>query len=112
MMNTNFTTKNVRQAFVSAIAISLISLPLLTSAAGNNSGFFGDKKNQDKTTDYEAIYTELQVASRQVCGSSSLQVTGSVERVVANNECYEGTLTAAVERLNNSKVQELHKQKS
>ena len=112
MMNTNFTVKNVRQAFVSAIAISLISLPLLTSAAENNSGFFSDKKNQDKTTDYETIYTELQVASRQVCGSSSLQVTGSVERVVANNECYEGTLTAAVKRLNNSKVQEIHKQKS
>jgi len=112
MMNTNFNAKNVRQAFVSAIAISLISLPLLASAAENNSGFFVDKKNQDKTTDYETIYTKLQVASRKVCGSSSLQVTGSVERVVANNECYEGTLTAAVERLNNSKVQELHKQKS
>lgn len=111
-MNTNFNAKNVRQAFVTAIAISLISLPLLTSAAGNNSGFFGDKKNQVKTTDHETIYTELQVASRQICGSSSLQLTGSVERVVANNECYEGTLTAAVERLNNSKVQELHKQKS
>ena len=112
MMNTNFNAKNVRQAFVSAIAISLISLPLLTSAAGNGSGFFGGKNNQGKTTDYEAIYTELQVASRKMCGSSNLQLTGSVERVMANKECYEGTLTAAVERLNNSELQELHNQKS
>lgn len=112
MMNTYFTAKNVRQAFVSAIAISLISLPLLTSAAGNSPGFFGDQKNQDKTMDHEAIYMKLQTASRHVCGSSNLHLTGTVERVMANNECYEGTLAAAVERLNDPKVQELHQQKS
>lgn len=112
MMNTNFNAKNVKQAFVSAIAISLISLPLLTLAAGDNSEFFGNKKNQVKATDYEAKYTELQIASRKMCGSSNLQLTGSVERVMANKECYEGTLAAAVERLNNSEVQELHQKKS
>jgi len=112
MMNTKFNARPLKQAFISAIAVSLITLPLLASAAGGNSGFFGDKENLDKTTNQEILYAKLKQASRAKCGSSNLQVTGSVERVQANDECYEGTLTTAVERLNNTKVKELHEQNS
>ena len=108
MMNTNITAKTFKQAFVSAIAISLITLPLLASAADNDSGFFHNKSNLNSSTDQEILYVKLQKASRKMCGSSDLQRTGSVERVIANNECYEGTLTAAVERLNDSNITELH----
>jgi len=112
MMNTKFNAKTFKQAFVSAIAVSLFTLPLLASAADSNSGFFHNNKNLENTTDQEILYTKLQHASREICGSSNLQLTGSVERAMANDECYEGTLTAAVERLNNSEIKELHEQSS
>ena len=108
MMNTKCNAKTIKKTFVSAIVTTLITLPLLASAADNNSGFFHVEKNLNNTTDQEVLYVKLQKASRKICGSTDLQRTGSVERVMANNECYEGTLTAAVERLNNPKIKELH----
>jgi UrcA family protein len=56
----------------------------------------------------EALYEQLKYESRRVCGSSNIRLTGSVERSVANDECYEGTLTAAVERVNDPAVTALH----
>lgn len=111
-MNTKFNAKTIKQALVSAIATTLITLPLLASAAENGSGFFDSEKNLDNSMDQEVLYKKLKNASRKICGSSDLQKTGSVERVMANNECYEGTLTAAVERLNNPEVKKLHEQNS
>jgi UrcA family protein len=111
-MHTKFNAKTIRKAFVSAIAISVIALPLLASAGDKSSGVFYTQQNLDNRDDQEILYAKLQDASRDMCGSSNLQVTGSVERVAANKECYEGTLTAAVERLDNSKVKELHQQSS
>lgn len=106
------TAKTFKNTIVSAIAISLITLPLLSSAADNNSDLFSSQVSRTSTSDEEVLYERLQDASREICGSSNLQVTGSVERVMANDDCYEGTLTAAVERLNDSKVKELHEQSS
>jgi UrcA family protein len=111
-MNTKFSAKTIKQTFVSAIAISLITLPLLASAGEKTSGVFYNKQSLNNATDQEILYAELKGASRDICGSSRLQVTGSVERVLANEECYQGTLSAAVERLNNSEVTELHQQDS
>jgi len=111
-MNTKLTAKTIKQAFVSAIAISLMTLPLLASAGDKNSGIFYTSQDLDNSKQQEILYAKLKEASREICGSSNLQVTGSVERVSANEECYEGTLTAAVNRLNNSKVKELHQQNS
>ena len=112
MMNTKFNVKTIKQTFVSAIAIALITLPLLASAADSKSGIFYTKQNPENSTDQEILYAKLKDASRDICGSTNLHVTGSVERVSANDECYEGTLTAAVERLDNEAVKELHQQES
>ena len=109
MMNTKLNSKTIKQAFVSAMAISLIALPLLASAADSSSELFHNKQSLDNPTDQEILYAKLKNASRDMCGSSSLQLNGSVERIMANDECYEGTLAAAVERLNNPEIKELHK---
>ena len=111
-MNPTFNAKSIKQALVSAIAVSLITLPLLASAAENKSGIFYSPQSLNNTTDQEVMYAKLKNASRNICGSSNLQVTGSVERVIGNDECYEGTLTAAVERLGNSEVSALHQQQN
>lgn len=111
-MNTKFNAKTFKQTFLSAIAISLITLPLLATASEKNSAIFYGKQNLDNTTDQEVLYLRLKDASRDMCGSSNIQATGSLERVRANDECYEGTLSAAVERLNNSEIKEFHEQNS
>lgn len=56
----------------------------------------------------EALYERLKYESRRICGSSNIRQTGSVERSVANDECYEGTLSDAVERVNDSALTALH----
>lgn len=109
-MNVKINANSIKQALVSAIAVSLIALPLMASAGDNKSSIFYSKQNLDNSTDQEILYAKLKDASRDMCGSSNLQVTGSVERVTANDECYEGTLTAAVERLGNAEVKALHQQ--
>ncbi len=110
MMNPTFNAKSIKQALLSAIAVSLITLPLLASAGETKSGIFYSPQSLNNTTDQKILYAKLKDASHDICGSTNLQVTGSVERVVGNNECYEGTLTAAVERLGNSEVTALHQQ--
>ena len=117
MMKTKFNADSIKHALVSVIAVSLIALPLLASAAATNSAdkestLFYSKQSLNNNKDQEILYERLKDASRDMCGSSNLQVTGSVERTSANKSCYEGTLNAAVERLDNSKVSALHEQES
>ena len=111
-MHTKLNAKTFKNTFVSAIAISLMAFPLLSSASDKNSDFFSSQQLRSHSAEEKIVYSRLQDASREICGSSSLRATGSVERVVANEECYEGTLTAAVERLNDSKVKQLHEENS
>jgi len=110
-MNTKL-NGTIKQSIVSAIAISLISLPLLASASEKSAEIFYNKQDLQNSTSQELLYSKLKDASQEICGSTNLQVTGSVERVSANEECYEGTLNAAVARLNNPRITELHEQDS
>jgi UrcA family protein len=117
MMKTKFNPDSIKHALVSVIAVSLIALPMLASAAAANSAdekstIFYSAQNLDNNTDQEVLYTRLKDASRDMCGSSNLHMTGSVERSSGNDKCYEGTLDAAVERLGNSEVTSLHQQES
>ena len=117
MMKTKFNAESIKHALVSVIAVSLIALPLLASAAATNSAdnkssLFYSKQSLNNSTGPEILYERLKDASRDMCGSSNLQMTGSVERILANDTCYEGTLNAAVERLDNSKVSALHQRES
>jgi UrcA family protein len=112
IMNTKLYANSIKNALVSAIAVSMITLPLLASANEESLTFLDSKDSLNNTKDVETLYARLKNASRDMCGSSNLQLTGSVERVMGNEKCYEGTLTAAVERLGNEKVMALHRQES
>ena len=111
-MNSKLSANSVKKTIVSAIAISMITLPLLASAGGNAAGIFYSKENLKNSTDQEMLYEKLKDTSRDICGSSNLRLTGSVERASGNEECYQGTLNAAVERLGNAEVAKLHLQES
>jgi len=114
MMKTLPTARSIRNTIISVAAVSAMALPLIASAAGNSTdgavGVVYNKTDLVNTTSQEDLYARLQTASRKMCGSSHLIATGSVSRSVGNQECYEGTLTAAVERLDNSEVTALHNQ--
>lgn len=88
-------------------------MPLLASAAAaqtskSKSSIFYSKQNLNVASNQEIMYQKLKAASRNMCGSSNLHLTGSIERSIGNNDCYEGTLTAAVNRLDNPQVTAIH----
>jgi UrcA family protein len=112
MMKILPTTRSIRNTIISVAAVSAMALPLFASASVNNTtgdNFF-TRSDLASTTSNEELYAKLQNASRNICGSSRIIATGSLRRSVGNQECYEGTLTAAVERLDNAEVTELHNQ--
>ncbi len=112
-MKTKFTTRTISHTLVSIIAVIAISMPLLASAAAAQTGknqysIFYSKQNLNVASNQKILYQKLKDASRDMCGSSNLHLTGSIERSMGNDDCYEGTLTAAVERLDNSQVTAIH----
>lgn len=60
----------------------------------------------------ESLYARIKSESRKICGDSSIYLTGSLRRSAGIEECYEGTLTAAVERLGDPQVSALHQKES
>lgn len=112
-MNSSSHAHLIRKSSLILGAAALISLPLMAfagaSAQGNpNYSLLNTKKPSQVQTDPEIIYVKLQNRSFEVCGSPDLHITGSVRRSTQIKNCYEGTLTAAVERLDKPEVTQLH----
>ena len=110
MMKILPTARSFRNTIISVAAVSVMALPLFASASVNtaNGGDFFTRSDAASTTSNEELYAKLQNASRNICGSSNIIATGSLRRSVGNTDCYNGTLTAAVERLGNAEVTALH----
>jgi len=104
----------IRNTLITATAISMMTLPLLASASTPKSS--PDIKVVYHTADLsnawgrENVYEKMQAAARKICGSSNVRIAGSRLMATANEECYEGTLSAAVQRLGNQAISELHEQ--
>lgn len=114
MMKTLPTARSIRNTIMSVAAVSAMALPLFASASisentGDTVGVVYHQADLVSTKSHEDLYARLQDASRKICGSSSIVVTGSLRRSAGNTECYNGTLTAAVERLDNAAVTAMHK---
>lgn len=105
----------IRKTLLMTAAIATVAVPLLVSAAV--------KYDPDRATTihYEAtssgaaqsperLYERIKAVSREMCGSTDLLITGSARRVADNKACFEGTLDAAVERLDDPKVKALHRE--
>ena len=109
------TLQTVQRTILSAAAIAALSFPLFAGASvldDPNARARATLKSMDLSDerDQKELYERLKDQSREVCGSTNIRITGSVERSVGNEECYEGTLTAAVERVNNDSLTKLHEQ--
>ncbi len=114
-MKESNTIRNTCKPILFAAALTVAVFPLLASAgageADRGATIFFDKSSQVASTS-ESLYARLKAESRKICGDSSIYLTGSVRRSAGIEECYEGTLTAAVDRLGDPKVSALHDQES
>ena len=109
------TAHTLRNSVVSLIAVAAFSLPLISSAAaasGNhaNRSLLNSEWQPEIQNDANSVYGKLKAESREVCGSSDRRIAGGVRRSQKVDQCYEGTLTAAVQRLDDPEVTELHYQ--
>jgi len=107
------TLNTVRHTLLSAAAIAALAFPLLGSASALDASKASiESLDLSDASDQQELYERLQDQSRKVCGSTNLHLTGSVERSVGNEECYQETLDVAVQRVDNAGIQELHQKQS
>ncbi len=109
------TAHTIRNSVISLIAVAAFSLPLITSAATTsdsnaNRSLLNSEWQPEVQNDADAVYGKLKAQSREVCGSSDRRITGGLRKSQKVEQCYEGTLTAAVQRLDDPEVTELHYQ--
>ena len=108
MMKTPLDTLSIRNTVLLVAAISALALPLVASASSKNIKLSFEKSELNSVDGQKRVYKKLQDASSELCGSAKINITGSLQRSRGNQKCYEGTLTAAVNRLDNSAVKALH----
>ena len=108
MMKTLPNARSIRNTMMAVAVVSALVLPLLDSASTSNISVAFGKTELDSTQGQERVYAKMKNVSRKLCGSSNIQVTGSLSTSTANDECFEGTLTAAVQRLDNPAITALH----
>ena len=109
-MKTFSNARSIRNTLMAVVAVSAMTLPLLASASTSNINIAFDPTELNSAQGQERLYKKLKIASRKLCGSSNIQLTGSLRKSVGNSECYDGTLTAAVQRLDNDSITALHSQ--
>lgn len=103
----------IRKTLLMTAAIATVAVPLLVSAAvkydpDRATTISYETSSSGTVQSPERLYERIKAVSREMCGSTDLLITGSVRRVADNKACYEGTLEAAVERLDDPTVKALH----
>lgn len=109
-MKTLQTTSLIRTTLLAVAVVSAMSLPLIASASSSQVNIGFDRTELESPQGQKRLYAKMKNASRQLCGSTNIQITGSVAKSAGYNSCYSGTLTAAVERLDNDAITALHTQ--
>jgi len=114
-VKTKSTAHTIRNSVVSLVAVTALSLPLITLAGAENKqdvnmSLLNSEWQPEVDNEANAVYGKLKSQTKEVCGPSDRRITGSVRQSQKVEQCYEGTLTAAVERLDNPEVAELHYQ--
>ena len=102
------TLLNARNTLLAIAAVSAMTLPLIASASSSNIRVTFNQAELETTQGQQRLYEKMKRASQKLCGSSDILLTGSVDRSVGNSECYDGTLTAAVQRLDNDAITAIH----
>lgn len=104
----------LKKSLLMAAAVAAVTVPMLLSAAvkhGTDAATVISYETGDagQVQNPERLYQKLKAVSRDMCGSTSPRITASLRLAAANKACYEGTLEAAVKRLDDPKVSALHR---
>jgi UrcA family protein len=106
-------TRTIRNTLISAAAASAMALPLITSAGMVNTRqdirIAYEKAELASAHGQQNLYARLKNASRRICGTSNIRITGSVRNSAETTQCYDDTLTAAVSRLDSPEITALHR---
>jgi len=62
----------------------------------------------EKLVGAKALYRRLQNGSKQACGVRTLKAGGTVQRMMKSRRCYREVLSAAVEKVDNYLVTQIH----
>ena len=108
MMKTFLNARSIRKTLMAITVVTAMTLPLLASASVPSISVSFDKRDLKTSHGVKNIYAQMQDAARDLCGSSHFRLAGSMSMASANARCYEGTLTAAVERLDIQEITALH----
>ncbi len=95
------------------IVVVLGALPIASADAGSAlkgvsvKVSYADQKLETKEG-ANALYWRLKQASKQVCDVRGLKVEGSLKRIREMRQCYRETLSAAVKKVDNELVTQIH----
>jgi UrcA family protein len=108
MMETYLSMHPVRFLLIALTAVTLMMVSVFASASPREIAISYHRAELESVAGQQRLYERMKGATRQLCGSTNIRETGSVEQSKANAECIEGTLTAAVERLDHPAIKALH----
>lgn len=99
---------------IATVAVVAFSLPAIASAdagtelKGRTEKVAYSDLNVEKEAGAQQLYRRLQQASKRVCGVESLNIAGSISAVSQSRRCYRETLDAAVVKIDNVALTEIH----
>ena len=108
MMKTFLNARSIRKTLMAITVVTAMTLPLLVSASVPSISVTFDKRDLKTSHGVKNIYAQIQDAARDLCGSNNFHSANTMSKRRGNAKCYEGTLTAAVERLDIPEITALH----
>ena len=96
---------------VTTVAVVAFSVPAIASAEefkGRSEKVTYSDLNVEKEAGAQTLYRRLQQASKRVCGVESIMNAGGVRAISMAQRCYRDTLDAAVAKIDNATLTEIH----
>ena len=108
MMKTFLNARSIRKTLMAITVVTAMTLPLLVFASVPSISVTFDKRDLNTSQGVKNIYAQIQGAARDLCGLNNFHLPNTMSKRRGNAKCYEGTLTAAVERLDIPEITALH----
>ena len=96
---------------VTTVAVVAFSVPAIASAEefkGRSEKVTYSDLNVEKESGAHTLYRRLQQASKRVCGVESIKNAGGIREISEQQRCYRETLDAAVAKVNNATLTDIH----
>lgn len=96
---------------ITTIAVVAFSVPAIASAEefkGRSEKVTYSDLNVEKESGAHTLYRRLQHASKRVCGVESIKNAGGIREISQQQRCYRETLDAAVAKIDNATLTQIH----